>query len=59
MVWDFEWQQFFGAFFVLFAIIDILGSLPIILNLRKKGKIIKPFKAAVLSWIMFMIFYFV
>ena len=59
MIWDFEWQQFFGAFFVLFAIIDILGSLPIISNLRKKGKIINPVKTAVLSWVMFMIFYFV
>ena len=59
MVWDFDWQQFLGAFFVLFAIIDILGSIPIILNLRKRGKIIKPAKTAFLSWIMFIIFYFV
>ncbi len=55
----FNWQQFWGAFFVLFAIIDILGSLPIILALRKKGKIVKPFKTAVLALLMFLIFYFV
>ncbi len=59
MVKGFDWQQFFGAFFVLFAIIDILGSLPIVLALRKKGKIVKPFKTAFLSLIMFLIFYFV
>ncbi len=55
----FDWQQFFGAFFVLFAIIDITGSIPLIIAMRKKGKIIKPAKTSVLAFIMFMIFYFV
>lgn len=55
----FDWQQFWGAFFVLFAIIDILGSIPIILTLRKKGKIIKPIKTSVLGLIMFLVFYYV
>ncbi|MCQ2741222.1 MAG: MarC family protein [Alphaproteobacteria bacterium] len=59
MVWDFDWQQFWGAFFVLFAIIDLPGALPIIITLRKNGKIVNPFKASYLSWAMFMIFYFV
>lgn len=56
---DFDWQQFLGAFFVLFAIIDMPGSIPLIISMRKRGKIIKPVKAAVLAFIMFMIFYFV
>ena len=56
---DFDWQQFLGAFFVLFAIIDMPGSIPLVISIRKKGKIIKPVKAAVLAFIMFMIFYFV
>lgn len=56
---SFDWQQFLGAFFVLFAIIDILGSIPIIISLRKKGKIIRPFKTAILAFIMFLIFYYV
>ena len=56
---DFDWQQFLGAFFVLFAIIDMPGSIPLVISMRKKGKIIKPVKAAVLAFIMFMIFYFV
>ena len=55
----FDWQQFWGAFFVLFAIIDMPGSLPLIIAMRKKGKIIKPVKASVLAFIMFLIFYFV
>ena len=56
MFLEFDWQQFWGAFFVLFAIIDIPGSIPLIISMRKKGKIIKPVKAAVLAFIMFMIF---
>lgn len=56
---DFEWQQFLGAFLVLFAIIDIPGSIPLILSLRKKGKIISPAKASILAFIMFMLFYYI
>ncbi len=59
MIGSFDWQQFFGAFFVLFAIIDMPGSLPIVISLRKKGKIIRPVKTAVLAFLMFMVFYFV
>lgn len=55
----FEWQQFWGAFFVLFAIIDLPGALPLIINLRNKGKIVKPVKTSLLAFMMFMIFYFV
>lgn len=34
----FNWQQMVSAFIVLFAVIDIIGSIPIIINLRKGGK---------------------
>ena len=56
---DFSWQQFLGAFFVLFAIIDMPGSIPIIISLRKKGKIVRPLKTALLAFAMFLMFYFV
>ena len=55
----FDWQQFLGAFFVLFAIIDITGSLPIIVSLCRKGKAVDPLRTAVWSFGMFMAFYFV
>ena len=29
----FNWQQMTSAFIVLFAVIDIIGSIPIIINL--------------------------
>ncbi len=30
----FNWQQMISAFIVLFAVIDIIGSIPIIINLN-------------------------
>ena len=32
----FNIQEFISAFFVLFAVIDVVGSIPILLNLKKK-----------------------
>ncbi len=57
MLKGFDWQQFIASFFVLFAIIDIPGSLPYILSLRNRGKTINPIKAAVMAFCMFMVFY--
>lgn len=58
MFGHFNLQQFASAFFVLFAVIDIIGALPVILSLKKKGKKIKPFKASLLSTAIFLIFFF-
>lgn len=38
--------QITSAFMVLFAIIDILGSIPIILNIKRKGQNVHAFKAS-------------
>ena len=35
---EFNFQQMISAFIVLFAVIDIIGSIPIIINLKEKGK---------------------
>lgn len=58
MLKGFDWQQFMASFFVLFAIIDMPGSVPYILSLRKRGKTIKPMKTAIMAFCMFMVFYF-
>ena len=36
MFTGFNWQQMISAFIVLFAVIDIIGSIPIIINLKEK-----------------------
>ena len=46
----FNWQQMISAFIVLFAVIDIIGSIPIIINLKEKGKDVNAMKATVISF---------
>ena len=43
---------------VLFAIIDITGSIPIIIDLKKKGNVIQPVQTAVGSFVIFVAFLF-
>ncbi len=59
MLGHFSIQQTISAFFVLFAIIDIIGSMPIFLDLRKRGRKIYAGKATLLSFMMFVVFFFV
>ena len=42
---SFDFQQMISAFIVLFAVIDIIGSIPIIINLKEKGKDVNAMKA--------------
>ena len=56
---QFSIQEFISAFVVLFAVIDVTGSIPIFLSLKKKGKKINATKAALLSLVMFMGFFYV
>ena len=44
---------------VLFAVIDILGAIPIIINLREKNQKIEAAKTAVISFILLVVFLFV
>lgn len=55
----FDFQQFFSAFVVLFAVIDITGSIPIILTLKKRGKKINALRATILALVMFLLFFYV
>ncbi len=50
MFTGFNWQQMISAFIVLFAVIDIIGSIPIIINLKEKGKDVNAMKATVISF---------
>ena len=49
---DFNFQQMISAFIVLFAVIDIIGSIPIIINLKEKGKDVNAMKATVISFVL-------
>lgn len=54
----FNIQEFISAFFVLFAVIDVVGSIPILLNLKKKGRKINAARASILTLIIFLIFFY-
>lgn len=51
---NFDMTQFFGAFIVLFAIIDIIGTLPIVINLQHEGSIVNASKASLISCLLFI-----
>lgn len=59
MLSEFNMRQFVSAFVVLFAVIDILGSVPIILKLKKKGKKIDAGKITFWSFLMFIGFFYI
>lgn len=50
----FNLQEFISAFVVLFAIMDVVGSIPIFVRLRSCGKTINPEKGALASFIIFL-----
>ena len=54
----FNFQEFISAFFVLFAIIDVIGSIPVFINLRKRGKSISATRASLLALLIFLIFFY-
>lgn len=53
-----NFQEFLSAFIVLFAIIDILGSMPLILNFKAKGEIIHPIRTSSIAFTILVLFFF-
>lgn len=58
-MFSFNVVEIISAFLVLFAIIDVTGSVPIFLNLRSQDKTIHPEKAAFYSLIIMVGFLFI
>ncbi len=53
-----NWQQIISAFVVLFAVIDVSGLIPIVIDLKNKGNEIDAGKAAGYSLVTFLVFLF-
>ena len=51
--------EIFASFMVLFAIIDITGSIPIILDIKSRTGDIQAGKASIVAFIIFMAFLFI
>ncbi len=56
---SFSFTQIASAFVVLFALIDILGSVPLFLSLKSQDRQINPFQASIYSFALMVIFLFV
>ena len=55
---NFNFKEIFTAFMVLFAVIDIVGNIPIIIDLRKKAGHIQSEKASVIAAFIMIFFLF-
>lgn len=55
----FNTVEFLSAFIVLFAVIDPIGVMPIVLSIRDKGKKIHPGKAVFFSFTLMFLFFFI
>ncbi|MDB0026497.1 MarC family protein [Polaribacter sp.] len=55
---DFNLKEVFTAFMILFAVIDIIGNIPIIIDLRKKFGHIQSEKASLIAGIIMIVFLF-
>ena len=56
---DFNLREIFAAFLVLFAIIDILGSIPIIIDIKSRAGIVHPMRVTVVSFLILCAFLFI
>ena len=54
----FNVQELASAFIVLFAVIDIIGSIPIILDLKQKGRKVNAIKATLISFALLIGFFY-
>lgn len=55
---SFNFQEMLSAFIILFAVIDVTGLTPIIIDLKQKGNSLHPMKVAVYSLLLFLAFFF-
>ncbi|MBQ8521740.1 MAG: MarC family protein [Bacteroides sp.] len=54
----FNFQELTSAFIVLFAVIDIIGAIPIILDLKDKGRNVNANKATFISFALLIGFFY-
>ena len=55
---NFNIKEIFTAFMILFAVIDIIGNIPLVIDLRKKAGKIESGKASIIAGIIMIAFLF-
>ena len=56
---NFDFKEFISASMILFAIIDIVGNIPLIVLFREKFKVIESEKASIISLLIMIIFLYI
>ena len=56
---SFNWTEIFKASMVLFAVIDIIGSIPVILDIKKRAGDIHPGRASLVALGIMLLFFFI
>lgn len=56
---NFDYKQVLSCFMVLFAVIDIVGSLPVILRIKNQTGNIQPITTTTVSFVLMVLFLFV
>ena len=56
---ELNFKEVFTVFMILFAVIDIIGNIPIIIDLRKKVGHIQSEKASIIAGVILIVFLFV
>ncbi len=56
MNWQLNWKDILTISLTLFAVIDILGSVPVIVGMRQKIKHIESEKATITAGILMVVF---
>ncbi|MFT5215150.1 MAG: multiple antibiotic resistance protein [Glaciecola sp.] len=56
---ELNFKEVFTVFMILFAVIDIIGNIPIIIDLRKKAGHIQSEKASIIAGVILIVFLFV
>lgn len=55
---NFNFKEIFTAFMILFAVIDIIGNIPLVIDLRKKVGHIESGKASIIAGVIMIAFLF-
>lgn len=58
MIMSFNFKEILTTFMVLFAVIDIVGNIPLIIDLRKKAGHIQSGKASIIAGVIMIVFLF-
>ena len=56
---NFDFKEFISATMILFAIIDIVGNIPLIVLFREKFKVIESEKASLISLLIMIVFLYI